>query len=107
MAAYAWLLAQGIEPKHIVFAGDLAGGGLSVTSQILARQRRLPVPAGALLPRTQYDRIARAAKLARLSVARRPIPIFLRNPANPSKGSRRILPFQRAPLGLDFRYEQN
>ena len=48
-AAYAWLLAQGIEPEHIVFAGDSAGGGLSVTSQVLARQRRLPVPAGALL----------------------------------------------------------
>jgi acetyl esterase/lipase len=49
VAAYAWLLAQGIKPEHVVFTGDSAGGGLSVTSQVLARQRRLPVPAGALL----------------------------------------------------------
>lgn len=49
LAAYRWLLDQGIEASHIVFAGDSAGGGLVVTTMLLARERGLPLPAGGML----------------------------------------------------------
>ena len=49
LAAYRWLLAQGIQANHIAFLGDSAGGGLSVTTALLARDKGLPMPA-ALLP---------------------------------------------------------
>jgi monoterpene epsilon-lactone hydrolase len=45
---YGWLLGQGIPAGHVVFAGDSCGGGLAVTAQLRARQRGLPLPAGAL-----------------------------------------------------------
>jgi acetyl esterase/lipase len=46
---YRWLLDQGISADHIVFTGDSAGGGLSITTQLRARERGLPLPAGAML----------------------------------------------------------
>jgi epsilon-lactone hydrolase len=48
LAAYRWLLDQGIEASRIVFAGDSAGGGLVVTTMLLARERGLPLPAGGM-----------------------------------------------------------
>ncbi|MFF0270782.1 alpha/beta hydrolase [Kribbella sp. NPDC004536] len=45
---YRWLLDQGIAPEHIVFTGDSAGGGMSITTQLRARAAGLPVPAGAM-----------------------------------------------------------
>lgn len=48
VCAYGWLLDQGIEADHIVFTGDSAGGGLSITTQLLARERGLPLPAAAM-----------------------------------------------------------
>jgi epsilon-lactone hydrolase len=47
-AAYRWLLDQGIEASHIVFTGDSAGGGLVVTTMLLASERGLPLPAGGM-----------------------------------------------------------
>lgn len=47
MAVYRWLLDQGVGP--IAFAGDSAGGGLAIATQLLARERGLPLPAAALL----------------------------------------------------------
>jgi acetyl esterase/lipase len=50
--AVAWwkeLLAQGISPKNVVFAGDSAGGGLAVACMVAARDQGLPMPAGAVL----------------------------------------------------------
>jgi epsilon-lactone hydrolase len=47
-AAYRWLLDQGISPGHIAFAGDSCGGGLSITTQLRARDRGLPLPAAAM-----------------------------------------------------------
>ncbi|WP_433324798.1 alpha/beta hydrolase [Spirillospora sp. CA-294931] len=47
--AYAWLLDQGIEPGAIAVTGDSAGGGLTVTTMLSARDRGLPL-AAALLP---------------------------------------------------------
>ena len=46
--AYGWLLGQGISAHHVAFAGDSAGGGLAITTQLRARQRGLPLPAAAL-----------------------------------------------------------
>ncbi|HEX9548730.1 MAG TPA: alpha/beta hydrolase fold domain-containing protein [Acidimicrobiales bacterium] len=49
LAAYRWLLDQGIESRHIAFAGDSAGGGMVVTTMLLARHHGLPLP-GAGMP---------------------------------------------------------
>ncbi|MGW7536089.1 alpha/beta hydrolase [Amycolatopsis sp. NPDC054798] len=45
LAAYRSLL-EDTGPSSIVFAGDSAGGGLSVTTTLAARDAGLPVPAG-------------------------------------------------------------
>ncbi|MEV1177462.1 alpha/beta hydrolase [Nonomuraea sp. NPDC049784] len=47
-AVYRWLLDQGISPGHIAFAGDSCGGGLSITTQLRARERGLPLPAASM-----------------------------------------------------------
>jgi epsilon-lactone hydrolase len=47
--AYRWLLHQGIQPGHVAFSGDSAGGGLSVTAQLSARDQGLPLPSATLL----------------------------------------------------------
>jgi acetyl esterase/lipase len=46
VAAYVWLLRQGIEPGRIVVAGDSAGGGLTVATLLAIRDRGRPLPAG-------------------------------------------------------------
>ena len=46
--AYRWLLDQGIKPSHIAFAGDSSGGGLAITTQLLAREEGLPLPAATM-----------------------------------------------------------
>ena len=45
VAAYRWLLAQGIAPARLVVAGDSAGGGLTVATLVALRERGLPLPA--------------------------------------------------------------
>jgi acetyl esterase/lipase len=49
IAAYEGLLAGGVEPADVVLAGDSAGAGLAVATMLLARDRSLPQPAGAVL----------------------------------------------------------
>jgi epsilon-lactone hydrolase len=44
-AAYRALLEAGHEPASIAFAGDSAGGGLTITTLLRARQLGLPMPA--------------------------------------------------------------
>src|SRR5213083_1965102 len=46
VAAYQWLLAQGIAPGRVVVAGDSAGGGLTVATLLALRDGGLPRPAG-------------------------------------------------------------
>jgi acetyl esterase/lipase len=46
VAAYRALLDDGVEPGRIVFAGDSAGGGLTITTMLAARDAGLPMPAG-------------------------------------------------------------
>ena len=48
-AAYAGLLARGIDPARIVLAGESAGAGLAVATLLTARDTGLPMPACALL----------------------------------------------------------
>ncbi|HEY0857107.1 MAG TPA: alpha/beta hydrolase [Albitalea sp.] len=48
MAAYRWLLDQGVEPGRIVVAGDSAGGNLTLALLLRARDEGLPLPGGAV-----------------------------------------------------------
>jgi monoterpene epsilon-lactone hydrolase len=52
VAAYRWLLAQGILPQRLVIAGDSAGGGLTVATLVDLKQKgeRLPAAAVCLSP---------------------------------------------------------
>ena len=45
VAAFRSLLDSGTDPASIVFAGDSAGGGLTVTTCLAARKAELPMPA--------------------------------------------------------------
>ena len=45
LAAYRDLLESGADPATVVFAGDSAGGGLTVTTCLAARDAGLPLPA--------------------------------------------------------------
>jgi epsilon-lactone hydrolase len=47
LAAYQWLLHQGVSPSDIVFAGDSAGGGLALALLLALRDRGMPLPAAA------------------------------------------------------------
>jgi epsilon-lactone hydrolase len=47
-AVYRWLLDHGISADHIAFTGDSCGGGLAITTQLRARELRLPLPAAAM-----------------------------------------------------------
>ncbi|HET8871762.1 MAG TPA: alpha/beta hydrolase [Aquabacterium sp.] len=50
--AVAWweaLLSQGTDPCNVVFGGDSAGGGLTLATLLAARDKGLPMPAGAFL----------------------------------------------------------
>jgi acetyl esterase/lipase len=49
LAAYAWVLAQGVPAAQIAFAGDSAGGGLAAAALLEVRERELPQPAAAVL----------------------------------------------------------
>ena len=49
VAAYRWLLKQGLSAKRIAIAGDSAGGGLSVSTLLALKQAGDPLPACATL----------------------------------------------------------
>src|SRR5271169_3348487 len=44
VAAYRWMLAQGIKPSRIAVAGDSAGGGLTVATLVAIRDAKLASP---------------------------------------------------------------
>jgi acetyl esterase/lipase len=45
LAAYRWLLMEGLDPAGIAFAGDQAGGGLALAAAMWLRDNRAPLPA--------------------------------------------------------------
>jgi acetyl esterase/lipase len=47
--AYRWLLSKGIEPDRIIIAGDSAGGGLTLSTLLALKERKLPMPACAYM----------------------------------------------------------
>jgi acetyl esterase/lipase len=49
LAAYRFLLDQGIRPGHIAFGGESAGGGLALAAMIRLRDANEPLPACAWL----------------------------------------------------------
>ena len=49
LAAYRWLLDQGINAAHLALAGDSVGSWLAVMVQLRARDQGLPLPAATLL----------------------------------------------------------
>jgi len=48
LAAYKWLLDQGLSPSKIVFAGDSAGGSLGLATLLALKDQGLPLPAAAV-----------------------------------------------------------
>lgn len=64
VAAYQWLLGQGIAPARVVIAGDSAGGGLTVATLLALRDRGLPRPAGAVCISPWVDLTNTAASYA-------------------------------------------
>jgi acetyl esterase/lipase len=56
-AVYEWLLASGVPPQRVVFAGESAGGNLCFTAQLMALRRGLPAPAAtyAMSPWLDFD----------------------------------------------------
>ena len=48
LAAYRWLLAQGISPVHIIIVGESAGGGLGLATLLALKDLAVPLPAAAV-----------------------------------------------------------
>jgi monoterpene epsilon-lactone hydrolase len=63
VAAYQWLLDQGIPAGRIAFAGDSAGGHLAMTVQLRARGQGLPLPVATMLMSPWIDLAVTGASL--------------------------------------------
>jgi acetyl esterase/lipase len=66
---YKWLLENDYEANQIIFAGDSAGGGLTIAMLLWLRDNKYPLPAGAIclspwtdLTSTGHSVIARASR---------------------------------------------
>lgn len=57
LAAYEWLVATGLAPRHMALAGDSAGGGLAVSLMfaLKAKGRALPAAAALMSPWTDME----------------------------------------------------
>jgi epsilon-lactone hydrolase len=61
LAAYGWMLDQGLKPGHVAFAGDSAGGNLVLAAMLALRERELPLPVSAVLMSPWTDLAATGA----------------------------------------------
>ena len=55
VAAYRWLVSNGANPKKIVFGGESAGGGLTVSALVALRYLAEPLPAAGVCVSTWAD----------------------------------------------------
>ena len=72
VAAYRWLLEEGVAPFRILLAGDSAGGGLAIATLVALRDAGLPRPAGAICISPWVD-LALAGESIRSRAAADPI----------------------------------
>jgi acetyl esterase/lipase len=49
LAAYGWMLDNGLKSHNVAFAGDSAGGNLALAAMLALRERRLPLPVAGVL----------------------------------------------------------
>lgn len=63
VAAYKWLLGQGIDAKNIALTGDSAGGGLAASTLLVIRDQGLPKPAAAMLMSAWLDMAGEGATM--------------------------------------------
>lgn len=61
LAAYGWMLGQGLSPDNIAFAGDSAGGNLVLATMLALRDRGLALPISAVLMSPWTDLAATGA----------------------------------------------
>ena len=61
LAAYGWMLGQGLSPENVAFAGDSAGGNLVLAAMLALRERGLPLPISAVLMSPWTDLAATGA----------------------------------------------
>jgi epsilon-lactone hydrolase len=48
LAAYRWLLAEGVSASNIIIVGESAGGGLCLATLLALRDQGIPLPSGAV-----------------------------------------------------------
>jgi epsilon-lactone hydrolase len=61
LAAYGWMLNQGLKPEDIAFVGDSAGGNLALAAMLSSRNRGLPLPVAGVLMSPWTDLAATGA----------------------------------------------
>jgi epsilon-lactone hydrolase len=61
LAAYGWMLGQGLKPEALALVGDSAGGNLVLTTMLSLRDRGLPLPVAAVLMSPWTDLAATGA----------------------------------------------
>jgi len=64
-SAYRWLVAEGVEPRQIVIAGDSAGGGLTVAALLALKEKGDPLPAAAVCLSPWVDMEATGRSMAK------------------------------------------
>jgi epsilon-lactone hydrolase len=72
LAAYRWLLAQGVNPVQIILGGDSAGGGLALATAVALRDAQLPLP-GALVLISPWTDLTLSGDSARSHARRDPM----------------------------------
>lgn len=69
LAAYHWLLAQGLAPAQLMLAGDSAGGGLVLATLLALRDAGASLPAGAIVLSPWTDLTASGASITARAAA--------------------------------------